>query len=291
MNTNLDCLPCLFRQVIDAGRLVSSDESFHRELVKQAAFVVAESCLDSPPPVLAGLVHRKLRSMVGDSDPWREIRLRQNRLALNILPQISDILSMDSDQFGLATRLAIAGNIIDLGSGNDPTDVQLLEAVLEAVNKPVTGDFEAFRALAAQAGKILYIADNAGEIVFDRLLVEQLDPRKVVLVVRGAPVINDAVREDARIGGLEDLVPVIESGSDIPGIVLSECSLEFRQAFKDADLIIAKGQGNFETMSDLDANIVFLLKIKCPVVSTLTNLPTGTAALILHRQSPGKGAV
>ncbi len=126
---------------------------------------------------------------------------------------------------------------------------------------------------AARAGRILYLADNAGEIVFDRLLVEALAPQRVTLAVRGTPVLNDATAADARAVGLTEICEVIDNGSDAPGTVLEDCSREFRQRFSTADLIIAKGQGNFETLSEAPGNIFFLFKVKCPVIATRTGLP------------------
>jgi uncharacterized protein with ATP-grasp and redox domains len=137
------------------------------------------------------------------------------------------------------------------------------------------------------ARSILYLADNAGEIVFDRLLIERLPAGRVTVVVRGAPVINDATRADAQVAGLDRIAEIIDNGSDAPGTVLEDCSAQFRERFESADVIIAKGQGNFETLSAAGANICFLLKIKCPVLATHTGIELGTQALI-HRER-GRG--
>ena len=115
---------------------------------------------------------------------------------------------------------------------------------------------------------ILLVWDLAqGEIVFDQLLLEQMPRDNVVFSVRGMPILNDATMEDAEQTGLTEIVRVIHNGSDAPGIVLTECAPEFQKEFEQADLVIAKGQGNFETLSDVDKNIVFLLKAKCPVIA------------------------
>jgi len=167
-----------------------------------------------------------------------------------------------------AVRLAIAGNIIDLG-----VKTSIKESNVEKVIRDcLTADFdnqqvEGFRNAVSRAEKIFYLADNAGEIVFDRLLIEQLPAEKVTVVVKGSPVINDATMEDAEFAGLTEMVEVIDNGSDAPGTILKTCSRIFRNRFEEADLIIAKGQGNYETLSDVDKNIFFVLKAKCPVIA------------------------
>jgi len=179
----------------------------------------------------------------------------------------------------MATRLAIAGNVIDLGAKADLKEDDARTAVARSMEEPFHGDLDAFRRAVESAERILYLGDNAGEIVFDRLLIEQLSPRPVVFAVRGVPVINDATVHDALQAGLQNLVEVIDNGSDAPGTVLADCSEEFRRRFHDADLIVSKGQGNFETLFGETAPIFFLFKVKCPVVALHTGLPVGTHVL------------
>jgi len=135
---------------------------------------------------------------------------------------------------------------------------------------------ETFKKACGQGQTILYLADNAGEIFFDRLLIEQLSGAKVTLAVRGAPVINDATRTDALAANLEDLVEIIDNGSDAPGTILNDCSAEFRRRFDEADMVIAKGQGNFESLSDEPRDIFFLFRAKCPVISLHSGFSVGS---------------
>ena len=135
---------------------------------------------------------------------------------------------------------------------------------------------KSLQAAIKQSERILYLGDNAGEIVFDRLLIEQIDRQKVTFVVRGSPVINDATMEDARMTGMADIVEVIDNGSDAPGTILEDCSAEFRQRFKMANMIIAKGQGNYETLSQTNRKIFFLFKAKCPVIAEDVGCETGS---------------
>ena len=130
------------------------------------------------------------------------------------------------------------------------------------------------------AGSILYLADNAGEIVFDRVLIEQLSAPRVTLVVRGAPVINDATMIDACAAGLHEIVNVIDNGSDAPGTILEDCSEDFRRRFTEADVVLAKGQGNFETLSDAPREVFFLFKAKCSVIAERAGWSVGSLVLM-----------
>jgi len=164
--------------------------------------------------------------------------------------------------------LAIAGNIIDFGVKTSLTASDLQETIAQSLNGHFNNNqIQEFRDAVRRAENILYLADNAGEIVFDRLLIERLPIEKITVVVKGTPVINDATMEDANIAGLTRIVEVIDNGSDAPGTILESCCKYFKDRFEKADLIIAKGQGNYETLSEIDKNIFFVLKAKCPVIA------------------------
>jgi hypothetical protein len=148
---------------------------------------------------------------------------------------------------------------------------------------PLCGSISALATAIRGARSILYLVDNAGEIVFDRDLLAQLPLGSFTVAVRGRPVLNDATLADAQAVGLTDLGDVIGNGSDAPGTILTDCSAEFRQLFAAADLIIAKGQGNYETLAGANRPIFFLLKIKCDVLSRALGQPRGS--LVLHQQT------
>lgn len=200
-------------------------------------------------------------------------------MALKLLPKLRREVESSDDPLISAAHFAIAGNIIDLGAKNGLTEQDILAAIEHAASEPLTGDLDAFGQAVQSAVSILYLCDNAGEIVFDHLLIEQLGPERVTAAVRGKPIINDATLDDACDAGLDRLVPLIGNGSDAPGTVLEDCNEEFRAAFESADLIISKGQGNFETLSDNDRPIFFLFKAKCPVVAERAGVPLGTPVL------------
>jgi uncharacterized protein with ATP-grasp and redox domains len=180
-----------------------------------------------------------------------------------------------------AVRLAIAGNVIDLGADGGMTEDEARRELESAAARPLCGDLDRLEREVSTAERILFLADNAGEIVFDRLLIEQLPPDRVTAAVRGRPVINDATLEDAWKAGLHEVALVIDNGSDAPGTVLEECSPAFRRCFEQADVIIAKGQGNYETLSDRPEKIHFLFRVKCPVIASRTGAEVGTHMIVV----------
>jgi hypothetical protein len=276
MKTSLDCIPCFFRQTLEAARMTSTDPDVHERILREVLRWVCEMDIDTPPPVLGQRIHRRIREITGVRDPYRAAKDRWNRRAMTLLPEIKARLETAANPLEMAVRLAIAGNVIDMGVNSSITEADLSRTIDQALEEPLVGDMEQFLKAAAGARSILYLADNAGEIVFDRLLIEQISPSRITLAVRGAPVINDATIDDARAAGLHEIVQVIDNGSDAPGTVLEDCSPEFRCCFEKADLIIAKGQGNFETLSDENRNIVFLFKAKCSVIAAHIGLPVGS---------------
>jgi uncharacterized protein with ATP-grasp and redox domains len=268
MRTFLDCMPCFIRQALDSARLVTDDERVHEQVVREVLRLASDLDMSQSPPVIGRQIHRLIRELIGNTDPYRELKQRFNRLALRLSAELEKKVRTSIDPLETAVRLAIAGNIIDLG-----VKTSIVESDIETIIRDcLTADFdsqqiEEFRSAVSRAERILYLADNAGEIIFDRLLIEQLPTEKVTLVVKGEPVINDATMEDAEFAGLTEIVEVIDNGSDGPGTILESCSQEFRRRFDEADLILAKGQGNYETLSDVNKNVFFILKAKCPVIA------------------------
>ncbi len=280
MKTCLDCLPCFVRQTLDASRRVSDDPAFHENAVRDLFRDLTDADLSLSPPVLAQKIHRRLRKQTGIADPYIDQKREHNELALHLLPALRKDVEQSDDPLIAAAHFAIAGNIIDLGAKSGLQETDVLHAIEHAAEQPLEGDIDEFRKAVANAKSILYLGDNAGEIVFDRLLIEQLGPERVTLAVRGAPILNDALEADARMAGLHELVPIIGNGSDVPGTDLKQCSGEFRALFDSADLIISKGQGNFETLSETAGPIFFLFKVKCPVIAQTSGRPLNSHVLM-----------
>jgi uncharacterized protein with ATP-grasp and redox domains len=283
MTTSIDCIPCFIRQAAEAIALSEQDPFQQARILRKVMHDLADLDWQVSPPMIAAELHRIIREMTGDIDPYRSVKDRMNRFALEALPGCRQLIADAADPHEAIIRLAVAGNLLDSGAKTQiaPEDLPQLFATLW--DQALAGDPQEIFHAAAQAERILYLADNAGEIIFDRLLIEALPMDKVTVAVRGSPILNDALCKDAILAGITELVPVIDNGSAAPGTVLSDCSAEFRAHFKRADLIIAKGQGNYETLSEARAPIFFLFTVKCPLVAAQIGEPTGT--LIAKRTS------
>jgi len=290
MRTYFDCIPCMLRQALDAVRLVTDDEATHEQVLRDLLRAASEMDLGQSPPAMGQHIHRRIRQLTGNDDPYKSIKKHSNRLALKLYPELKCNVEQSGDPLQTAARLAIAGNVIDFGVNSHLDDSYVRDTVEQSLSAQMDADaLKEFREAIYEAKDILYLGDNAGEVVFDRLLIEQMPRRKVTFVVRGAPTINDATMADAVVTGLRDLVEVIDNGSDAPGTILEDCSPAFKKRFDAADLIVAKGQGNYETLSDVPKDIFFLLKAKCPVIASHIGCEVGS--FVLRRRNGAAVAV
>ena len=268
MKIALECIPCFVRQAFEAGGLVTSDNELRERILREVLSTLSEKSFDATPPSIGRDVHGIVKTLTGDNDPYYKAKQDSNTLALKLMPSLKGYIKDSLDPFETALRLSIAGNIIDYGQGDNIDEEKIKNSISQCLNQPIERDsIEDLKKELSRASNILYLADNAGEIVFDRLLINELKQYPVSLAVRGSPIINDALREDAAIAGIDKLIEVIDNGTDIPGTIIEECSQEFRERFFESDLIISKGQGNYETLSNTPKKIFFLLKVKCPVIA------------------------
>jgi uncharacterized protein with ATP-grasp and redox domains len=288
MRTYLDCIPCFIRQSLDAARHATDDERIHEQVVRGVLDLTNKLDMTQSPPVIAQQIHRLIREILEIDDPYHGVKQRFNDMALKLYSKMRQLIIESKDPLEIAVRLAIAGNIIDFGIKSQLQETELKETINQCLSGEISSkQLEAFRNAVNDARNILYLADNAGEIIFDRLLIEQLPIDKITVAVKGSPVINDATMEDAVHAGLPQIVDVIDNGSDAPGTILESCSQSFRDYFNKADLIIAKGQGNYETLSNVNKNIFFILKAKCPVISR--DIGCAVGEMILQKTKAFKG--
>ncbi|MBD3393390.1 MAG: DUF89 family protein [Chitinivibrionales bacterium] len=285
MKTYLDCIPCFVRQTLAHVRRATTDESVHEKVARRVLRVLADMDLSTSPPAMGQEIFRAVREITGNKDAFAEDKRLMNEHALSLVSDIRARYNRDgAERFESLVRLAIAGNIIDLGARTDFHKDDVLDSLARSIHAPI--DMHAVEELREEinrAKRILYLGDNAGEIVFDRLFIEHLPAGKITYVVKGSPVINDVTMEDAAQAGMPDFIEVIDNGSDAPGTILADCSADFRAAFDGADLVIAKGQGNYETLSDVDKNIAFLLQVKCPVIARDAGCETGSFVIVMRK--------
>ena len=280
MPSSIDCSLCLLRQSLEAARFATPDQEIHEKAIREAMNCVLEMGFQTPPPVIGQQIHRIIRSLTNSPDPYLAVKQAFNELMLSRIDHFRELIAASSDPFDTAVRLAIAGNSIDFAIRANLEAKDIDVAIDQALTQPINGDVKELRQTIEKANKILYIADNAGEIVCDRLLIEQLLPKDIVACVRGMPVINDAMIDDAKQVGLTEVVPVITNGNDGMGTVLEQCSQEFMAVFNEADLIISKGLGNYETLicyddSQLPQTVAFLFKAKCSFIARFSGTQMG----------------
>ena len=265
--------------------MATSDPRVQEQIVRETLCRASRADLTQSPPLFGGSLRQWVREITGQADPYLAVKQESNRLALALLPAWRERLRTAANPRLTAVKMAIAGNVIDYGMNGDLTAETILAELESSFAGPFHGDVAEFFAAAERATEILFLADNAGELVFDRLLLELLPREKITVVVKGGPAINDALRADATAAGLDGWVAVTDTGDDSAGVELAACSPEFLRRFARADLIIAKGQANFESLDGSGQNIFFLFKVKCTVVGQHIGQAVGTS--VLHRNVPG----
>ncbi len=286
MKIQPECFLCAMRQALSAARLASDDEEFYHECMVETARILASASRGQTPPEGGEIFYRMIRERSGNPDPFKEQKKRQNDVVVALLPWLRETVAAAEDPLLMAVRLAIAGNVVDPGA-HESFDLE--KSVMDAVAGEV--GLEAYPALAERLGdakQVLVVADNCGEIVFDQVLIETMletaamegRELEVILAVRAGPIINDVTMAEALDLGLDRLCTVISSGSEMPGTVVERSTQEFQDFFRTADLVISKGQGNWETLEDRDRQIFFLFQAKCPVAATINSCPVGQPLLL-----------
>lgn len=293
MRTYLDCIPCFFKQALEAARLAGASPRTQKKIVNELAKVLPKFPLASSPPEMGRIVYGLVRKIAHKDDPYKKIKAKSNKFALRLYNKLKDKVRHSNDRLLTALELAIAGNIIDYGVKNSLDVDKELKRILNEENKAIKNESKAlfnyseFKRALRDARTILYLGDNAGETVFDRILIEEIKRlhknKRVIYAVKERPIINDALIEDAKKCGIDKVAEVISSGLDTPGTVLPFCSKKFLKIYKNADIIISKGQGNFEALSDEKKAIFFLFMAKCPVVARDIGCNEGDIILLYNK--------
>jgi len=290
MKTYLECISCFFKQALEAARMAGADNETQKKILDEVAKAIPDIKLSSTPPEMGKIIHDVVKKMTGQEDPYKELKEKANEQTLKIYPELRKKIESAEDKLLMAVELAIAGNIIDYGTKNSLDVEKELTKILQREQRVIEDekesifDFQSFEKAVNNAESILYIGDNVGETVFDCILLEEIkraDPKKeIVYAVREKPIINDALKEDAVKAGIDNFAEIISSGSEVPGTIISLCSKPFIDIFKKADLVISKGQGNYETLSDEKRPIFFLFMAKCPVIARDVNCEVGEIILV-----------
>ena len=264
MKTYLECIPCFVKQALRAARLSSNDEHEIKALMDRIGCRIKDITLDQTPPEMGLIIYDEIHKITGIDGPYKKEKKAHIKEAKCLYPELKKRLQLSDGPLLMAVRIAIAGNVMDLGMDKKFHIENDLELILE--REFAICDINEFRDKLNKAEHILYLGDNAGESVFDKILIETL-AKPVTYVVRGRAIINDVTMEDAIDSGLDEVAEIISSGSPAPATILDLCNEDFLKRFKQADMIISKGQGNYEGLSDTDRPVFFLLKAKCPVIA------------------------
>lgn len=284
MRSHLECIPCFLHQGLRAARMGGFDHFTRERVLRRIQKGLLElPSWDAPPPRIAQSVHRIIREETGLDDPYREVKERYNRMALNLVPELEEIIAASDDPLLTAVKLAIAGNIIDFGAAEDFDLHATIERVL--ASSLAIDRYDAFHRAFLSARTVLYLADNTGEIVFDRMLLERMlslreDHPRILVGVKGGPMINDATREDAEAVGLAALpgVELFDVDIGIPDTGVDRMSPEFIEFADTADIVVCKGQGNYEALSN-NPGFFFLLMAKCEVLARHLDVAPGSIVL------------
>ena len=264
------CLPCVVNQVIKVANITGVDKK--EELLREVFTYLSKMDFEATTPEIIGEIFGMIKKYTDNPDPYKETRNYYNRLFLRLLPEFERKIDQAENPFQLAMQYAIVGNIIDF----NPIHNTLLEDIYNYFDKIeqselAIDDSEKLMEDILNSKILLYLGDNCGEICMDKILlkkIKELNPDiKILFGVRGKPVVNDSIAEDAYAVGIDKYAEIIDNGDGSLGTVLNRTSPEFREVYKKADVVIAKGQANYECLSEENKNIYFLLMTKCDVIA------------------------
>ncbi len=282
MRAQVECFTCNIRQAQEAASVVCDKREFLWQVSQSLCALYAHASTDWTPAYMTTLAHRVAKEMTGVEDIYYQHKRHYNRFALQLYPELEQFVAESDNPLERAVQVAIVGNIIDLGVYREIDRRRIREQLYNIQWGKY--DFVPFEVDVRRAKTLVYVGDNAGEIVFDRVLLQEIRKigvREIFFVVKSGPVSNDVLLEDFEEAQLGDFAYPLVTGQDACGIVLEEAPKELQEVWQKADLIISKGQGNFESLSGRKENIYFLLKAKCTPVAREFGVEQG--ALILKR--------
>ena len=266
-----DCIQCFLEQANKLFKKYEIPDDIAKDIIIRFRSSVKRHKNNFLAPEASCLMHRLIKKATCIEDPYSQEKKDYNDLLLSLEKDIRKIIRESENSYQTALLYALAGNIIDFGP---PRSFDVFKALAEAAAKKPAIDHSAilFKELE-KASSVLYLGDNAGEIVLDKLFIETIKHPNLYFAVRGSNIINDVTIEDAKKAGMTKNAKVVANGYDAPSTLLNRCSLEFREVFNKADIIISKGQGNLEGLTDVtNKKIFFLLMVKCNVIAEMIGI-------------------
>jgi uncharacterized protein with ATP-grasp and redox domains len=281
---NPGCISCLLK-----SRLEDFPEDTPHEIqieyMQRVLKAISETPKSEGAPVIVRTINQIQKEMFGYNKDFTHVKSHFNELMLEKAPSVREKLNQSEDSLKLAIQYAMTGNYIDFGAMNNVDEEQLDQLLDQASGNHVDEkEYASLKADIEKARSIVYLTDNCGEIVMDKLLIEEIKTQnpnaQITAIVRGKPVLNDATMEDAIQVGFTEMVNVIGNGSEIAGTYLEEISKEAKDAIDCADVIFAKGQGNFETLRMCGKNIYYIFMCKCEMFAKRFQVPKYYGMLI-----------
>jgi len=272
-----ECIVCHMRQALDMCKFVGADEIKRQQVMQIVMEILVRRDEIEPSGEISFMIQNEIKRIIDLDDPYKSVKEKSIRKALTIYPQLKKLIRSSDMPLRTAVEICIAGNVIDFA----PSNSHDMEAAIKEVlaSKKDHFDWKLFKEELDKTEMVLLLGDNAGETVFDRVLIEEMD-KPVIYAVKSEPVSNDAVMEDAIASGLDAVAEIIENGSPMSGTVLSKCSAEFSKLYASADMVISKGQANFETLVSEQRRIFFLFKVKCDLLSRKHGIPLNEYVLL-----------
>lgn len=290
MNTNKDCINCILKKADERYSKCCNDENKKSEFLKNVHTVIDSLGLEVPSPYITKRINNLISAEYGEHDSYLELKDKYNSLMLKAEDELYKNIAKSDDELLSALKYAMVGNLIDFAAHDSVTPELLDELIKTAQNQFISqSEYTTFKNELSAAKNLVYICDNAGEIVFDKLCIKTLKSLyknlNITAIVRGKPVFNDATQKDANDIGLDKITTVIDNGSDIPGTYFPELDGKVMKIINDADLIISKGQGNFETLYGCGRNIYYMFLCKCAHFITRFNVPMFTGMFVNERRT------
>ena len=279
MKTYNECIPCIINQGLKIAKVHNLSDKKTEMMIKESMKHLIEQDFSKSPPQLAKKTYEIINKHLDNKDPYKEMKVYYNNEIMKISDNLKNIISQNENSFLTAVKLVIAGNLIDFGAKHTFDKETVLDFIDKVENNElVIDDSSKLYSQLSRANNVLYIGDNCGEIVFDKIFIEYLQEQfpdiDFHFGVRGKPVINDITIDDAIDVGIDEIAKVVSNGDGAPGTVLDDVTDEFRELFNQADLIIAKGQGNYETLNNAGKDNLFsLFMAKCNIVADDLKVP------------------
>ena len=271
---HLECIPCFIRQALEAAKMTTDDERLIEKVLRETFSYILHEKWNKNTAEIGTSIHRIVKRITKNNDPYKHLKIKYNQHASNLYPKLQHLVEISNNPLLMAAKIATLGNAIDFGPKKEIEN--LLDSNL-AVN-----DIGQLEKSLSKFRNVLYLADNAGETFFDRILISELVKRKINItyVVKNAPILNDATVQDAELAGIANMAKIMTTGTDCIGVLFKECSQEFLKEFDSNQLMISKGQGNYESLSDIkNKEIYFILKVKCPIIAESIDVKVGSIVL------------